>query len=113
MALGSPAVDGHADPMVLLTCPEVAAVGAAALAASLTAAIDRGAGLLTEAQDRHRRRTRQLERAADLLQELTVSLQRYPATPGGQVDGRSRPAGRDDPAWRRPAEEPVGCPARP
>jgi hypothetical protein len=75
----------------------------AALAASLTAAIDRGAGLLAEAKDRSRRRTGQLERAADLLQEVTVGLQRQPAAPGGQVDGRSRPAGRDDPAGRRPA----------
>jgi GTP-binding protein EngB required for normal cell division len=58
----------------------------AALAASLTAAIDRGAYLLAEAGDRHRRRTRQLERAADLLQEVTVGLQRQPATPGGQGD---------------------------
>jgi hypothetical protein len=75
----------------------------AALAASLTAAIDRGAGLLAEAKDRSRRRTGQLERAADLLQEVTVGLQRQPAPPGGQVDGRSRPAGRDDPAGRQPA----------
>jgi hypothetical protein len=75
----------------------------AALAASLTAAIDRGAGLLAEAQDRRRRQTGQLERAADLLQEATMGLQRQPATPGGQVDGRTRPAGRDDPAGRQPA----------
>jgi GTP-binding protein EngB required for normal cell division len=55
----------------------------AALAASLTAAIDRGAGLLAEAEDRRRRRTLELERAAGLLQELIVSLQRRPAAPGG------------------------------
>jgi hypothetical protein len=61
----------------------------AALAASLTAAIDRGAGLLAEAEDRRRRRTGQLERAAYLLQELTVSLQRQPAAPGGQGDDHS------------------------
>jgi hypothetical protein len=42
----------------------------AALAASLTAAIDRGAGLLAEVEDRRRRRTRQLERAAELLQDV-------------------------------------------
>jgi hypothetical protein len=75
----------------------------AALATGLTAAIDRGAGLLAEADDRRRRRTGQLERAGDLLQEVTVSLQRQPVTPGGQADGRSRPAGRDDPAGHQPA----------
>jgi GTP-binding protein EngB required for normal cell division len=75
----------------------------AALAASLTTAIDRGAGLLAEAQDRRQRRTLQLERATDLLQEVTMGLQRQPATPGGQVDGRSPPAGRDDAARRQPA----------
>jgi hypothetical protein len=75
----------------------------AALAAGLTAAIDRGAGLLAEAEDRRRRRTLQLERAADLLQEVTVGLQRPSATPAGQVGGRSRPAVRDDAAGRQPA----------
>jgi hypothetical protein len=74
----------------------------AALAASLTAAIERGGGLLAEAQDRRQRRTVQLERAADLLQEVTIGLQRQPATPGGQVDGRSPPAARDHPS--RPGE---------
>jgi GTP-binding protein EngB required for normal cell division len=74
----------------------------ATLAASLTAAIDRGAGLLAEAEDRRQRRTGQLERAADLLQEVTIGLQCQPAAPGGQADGRSGPAGRDDPAGRQP-----------
>jgi GTP-binding protein EngB required for normal cell division len=75
----------------------------AALAASLTAAIERGGGLLTEAQDRRRRRTVQLERAADLLQEVTIGLQCQPATPGGQVDGRSPPATADHASRRQPA----------
>jgi GTP-binding protein EngB required for normal cell division len=74
----------------------------AALAASLTAAIERGGGLLAEAQDHRRRRTVQLERAADLLQEVTIGLQRQPAT-GGQVEGRSPPAARDHASRRQPA----------
>jgi hypothetical protein len=60
----------------------------AALAARLTAAIERGGGLLAEAQDRRQRRTVQLQRAADLLQEVTIGLQ------------------------RQPAQEPVRCPPR-
>jgi hypothetical protein len=51
----------------------------AALAASLTAAIEQGGGLLAEAQDHRRRRTLQLERAVDLLQEVTNGLQRQSA----------------------------------
>jgi hypothetical protein len=74
----------------------------AALAASLTAAIERGGGLLAEAQDHRRRRTVQLERAADLLQEVTIALQRQSAT-GGQVEGRSPPAARDHASRRQPA----------
>jgi hypothetical protein len=42
----------------------------ARLAASLTAAIDRGAGLLTKAQDHRRRRTRQLEQTRGLSHQL-------------------------------------------
>jgi GTP-binding protein EngB required for normal cell division len=75
----------------------------AALATGLTAAIERGGGLLAEAEDRRQRRTLQLERAADLLQEVTVGLQRQPATPGGQVNGRSLPAAHDDASRRPPA----------
>jgi GTP-binding protein EngB required for normal cell division len=75
----------------------------AALATGLSAAIERGGGLLAEAEDRRQRRTLQLERAADLLQEVTVGLQRQPATPGGQVNSRSRPAAHDDASRRQPA----------
>jgi GTP-binding protein EngB required for normal cell division len=75
----------------------------AALAASLTAAIERGGGLLAEAQDRRQRRTLELQRAAVLLQEVTIGLQRQPAMPGGQVDGRSPPAARDHASRRQPA----------
>jgi GTP-binding protein EngB required for normal cell division len=73
----------------------------AALAASLTAAIERGGGLLAEAQDHRQRRTVQLERAADLLQEVT-SLQRQPAA-GSQVEGRSPPTAADHASRRQPA----------
>jgi GTP-binding protein EngB required for normal cell division len=75
----------------------------AALATGLSAAIERGGGLLAEAEDRRQRRTLQLERAADLLQEVAVGLQRQPATPGGQVNGRSLPAAHDDASRRQPA----------
>jgi hypothetical protein len=74
----------------------------AALATGLSAAIERGGGLLAEAEDRRQRRTLQLERAADLLQEVAVGLQRQSAA-GGQVDGRSLPAAHDDASRRQPA----------
>lgn len=74
----------------------------AALATSLTAAIERGSGLLSEAQDRRRRRTVQLERAADLLQEVTIGLQRHSAA-DGQVDRRSPPTPADHASRRQPA----------
>jgi hypothetical protein len=66
----------------------------AALAASLTAAVERGGGLLAEAEDHRRRWTAQLDRAAKLLHEVTVGFQREPAQPGGHVDGRSASEGR-------------------
>jgi len=50
----------------------------AALAHGLTAAIDCGAGLLAEAEDRRQRRSVQLQRVADLLQEVAVG-QHQPA----------------------------------
>ena len=50
----------------------------AALAASLSAAIDRGAGLLAEAEDRRDQRTAQLRRAADLLAGVTAWIQPTP-----------------------------------
>jgi ABC-type transporter Mla subunit MlaD len=50
----------------------------AALAASLTAAIDRGAGLLAEAEDRRDQRTAELRRAADLLASVTAWIQPAP-----------------------------------
>jgi GTP-binding protein EngB required for normal cell division len=50
----------------------------AALAASLSAAIDRGAGLLAEAEDRRDQRTAELRRAADLLDSVTPSIQPAP-----------------------------------
>jgi GTP-binding protein EngB required for normal cell division len=74
----------------------------AALAASLTAALERGGGLLSEAEDRRRGRTVQLERASDLLQEVTVGLQRQSAA-GGQVDSRSPPTAADHASRRQPA----------
>jgi ABC-type transporter Mla subunit MlaD len=44
----------------------------AALAASLTAAIDRGAGLLAEAEDRREQRTAELRRAAEILDSVSA-----------------------------------------
>ena len=49
-----------------------------ALAVSLTAAIERGGGLLAEAKDRRRRRTLQLDRAAKLLDSVAAWIQPPP-----------------------------------
>ena len=50
----------------------------AALAASLTAAIERGGGLLTQAQDRRNQRTAELDHAAGLLHSVAAWLQPPP-----------------------------------
>jgi hypothetical protein len=50
----------------------------AALAASLSAAVDRGAGLLAEAEDRREQRMAELDRAADLLAGVTAWIQPTP-----------------------------------
>jgi hypothetical protein len=50
----------------------------AALAASLTAAIERGAGLLAEAEDRRDQRTAKLDRAAELLDSVAGWVQTTP-----------------------------------
>ena len=49
-----------------------------ALAASLTAAIDRGAGLLAQAEDRRDQRQAELDRAGDLLADVTAWIQPTP-----------------------------------
>jgi GTP-binding protein EngB required for normal cell division len=66
----------------------------AALATSLTAAVERGAGLLAEAEDHRQRRTAQLDRAASLLHQVTVGLHHEPPHPGAGADGQSSSAGR-------------------
>jgi hypothetical protein len=58
-----------------------------ALAASLTAAIDRGGGLLAEAEDRRDQRMAELRRAAELLSSITALLQ-----PAPQPSRTSQPA---------------------
>jgi hypothetical protein len=50
----------------------------AALAASLSAAIDRGGGLLAEAEDRRDQRMAELRRAAELLASVSASVQPAP-----------------------------------
>jgi GTP-binding protein EngB required for normal cell division len=59
----------------------------AALAASLSAAIDRGGGLLAEAEDRRDQRTAELDRAAELLASVTAwsSRLRCPRQPASQA----------------------------
>jgi ABC-type transporter Mla subunit MlaD len=58
----------------------------AALAASLTAAIDRGGGLLAEAEDRRDQRTAELRRAADLLDTISALIQPTPVpSPASQA----------------------------
>ena len=58
----------------------------AALAASLTAAIDRGAGLLAEAEDRRNQRSAELDRAAELLAGVTAWIQPPPVpSPASQA----------------------------
>ena len=49
-----------------------------ALAVSLTAAIERGGGLLAVAVDRRERRAAQLDRAAELLASVSASVQPAP-----------------------------------
>jgi GTP-binding protein EngB required for normal cell division len=66
----------------------------AALATSLTAAVERGAGLLAEAEDHRQRRTAQLDRAANLLHQVTVGLHHEPPQPGAGADGQSSSEGR-------------------
>jgi hypothetical protein len=48
------------------------------LATTLMAAIQRGGGLLAEAEDRRERRAAQLDRAADLLDNVAVWIQPPP-----------------------------------
>jgi hypothetical protein len=50
----------------------------AALAVSLTDAIERGGGLLAEAEDRRERRAAELDRAADLLDSVAAWIQPAP-----------------------------------
>jgi hypothetical protein len=66
----------------------------AVLATSLTAAVERGAGLLAEAEDHRQRRTAQLDRAANLLHQVTVGLHHEPPQPGAGADGQRSSAGR-------------------
>jgi GTP-binding protein EngB required for normal cell division len=54
----------------------------AALAASLSAAIDRGGGLLAEAEDRRDQRMAELRRAAELLARISASIQSAPMPSG-------------------------------
>jgi GTP-binding protein EngB required for normal cell division len=63
----------------------------AALAASLSAAIDRGAGLLAEAEDRRNQRWVELDRAADLLAAVTAWIQ---PPPGSSRTGQTATADR-------------------
>ena len=62
----------------------------AALAASLSGAIDRGAGLLAEAHDRRDQRTAELRHATELLDSVAAAIQ-PPPTPSGT----SQPATAD------------------
>jgi hypothetical protein len=50
----------------------------AALAAGLTAAIERGSGLLAQAEDRRNQRTAELDRAAGLLHSVPTMIQSPP-----------------------------------
>jgi hypothetical protein len=52
-----------------------------ALAVSLTAAIERGGGLLAEAEDRRNQRTAELDRAAKLLDDVAAWIQPPPLPP--------------------------------
>jgi hypothetical protein len=53
----------------------------AALAAGLTAAIERGSGLLAQAEDRRNQRTAELDRAAELLRRVAAWIQPPPLPP--------------------------------
>ncbi|HEV2824257.1 MAG TPA: hypothetical protein VG035_03500 [Actinomycetota bacterium] len=53
----------------------------AALAAGLTAAIERGGGLLVEAEDRRDQRAAELDRAAERLHSVAAWLQPPPLPP--------------------------------
>jgi hypothetical protein len=53
----------------------------AILAVGLTAALDRGSGLLAEAQDRRDRRAAELDRAAELLRTVAAWIQPPPLPP--------------------------------
>jgi GTP-binding protein EngB required for normal cell division len=55
-----------------------------ALAVSLTAAIERGSGLLAEAEDRRERRAAELDRAAKLLDSVAAWIQPPPLTQPSQ-----------------------------
>jgi hypothetical protein len=72
----------------------------AALAASLTAAIDRGAGLLAEAEDRRDQRMAELDRAADLLAGVTAWIQ--PTSVPSRTSQRATASGYSEgpcPSW--------------
>jgi hypothetical protein len=56
----------------------------AALAAGLSAAVERGGGLLADAEDHRQRRTAELDRLAQRLQEVEAFLRPASAAPGGQ-----------------------------
>jgi hypothetical protein len=63
----------------------------AALAASLSAAIDRGAGLLAEAQNDRDQRMAALRRAAELLASVSASIPPGPAAVANQPASHRRP----------------------
>jgi hypothetical protein len=56
----------------------------AALAAGLSAAVDRGGGLLADAEEHRQRRTAELDRLAERLREVEAVLPPAPAVPTGQ-----------------------------
>jgi hypothetical protein len=59
----------------------------AALAASLTAAVERGGGLLADAQDHRNRRTAELDRVTELLRDVETRLQPSAATAANRSAG--------------------------
>jgi hypothetical protein len=59
----------------------------AALAASLIAAVERGGGLLADAQDHRNRRTAELDRVTELLRDVETRLQPSAATAANRSAG--------------------------